>query len=108
VPAVANSLPVNTYNAQVTIAFQGSSTAPLVYNVTLNVIQAQTLTVTPTGALNFAFQIGGAVPAAQKTHDYQQRRIGEFHGGNHHANRRGLAEIGHHHQQYTSGCEHLN
>ncbi len=66
VSAVANALPVNTYAAQVTIAFQGSSTAPFVYNVTLNVTAAQTLTVTPNGALNFAYQIGGAVPAPQK------------------------------------------
>lgn len=66
VQVVQNSLPVNTYTAQITIAFQGSSTPAVVYNVTLNVIQAQTVTVTPNGGLNFAFQIGGAVPPAQK------------------------------------------
>jgi len=66
VPSVANALPVNTYTAQVSIAFQGSSTAPLTYNVTLNIIAAQTLAVTPSGALNFGFQIGGAVPPGQK------------------------------------------
>jgi uncharacterized protein (TIGR03437 family) len=61
-----NNLPVNTYNAQVTISLQGASTSSLVYNVTLNVTQQQTVTVTPNGALNFAFQIGSTTPASQK------------------------------------------
>src|SRR5262249_6338014 len=61
-----NSLPINTYNATVTISLQGASTSSLVYNVTLTVTQQQTVTVSPTGALNFAFQIGSTVPVSQK------------------------------------------
>jgi uncharacterized protein (TIGR03437 family) len=61
-----NSLPIGAYNDQVTIALQGASTSVLVYNVTLNVTQAQTVSVSPTGGLNFAFQIGGTVPPSQK------------------------------------------
>src|SRR5207245_2589060 len=66
VSVLQNNLPINTYSGQITIAFQGSSSAPLVYNVSLVVGAAQSVTVTPSGPLSFAYQIGGAVPPAQK------------------------------------------
>jgi uncharacterized protein (TIGR03437 family) len=62
-----NSLPANAtpYSAQIVLAFQNSSTAPITIPVSLLVRAAQNVTVTP-ASLNFTYQVGGSQPAPQK------------------------------------------
>src|SRR5262249_20228347 len=63
----ANSLPVSStpYTARITLAFPNSATQPITVPVSLTVVNAQNLTLTPQ-SLSFAYQSGGALPAAQK------------------------------------------
>jgi uncharacterized protein (TIGR03437 family) len=65
VSVLANSLSQGSYTAQISFAFQGAATTSALITVVLNVTGAQTVTAAPT-ALNFAYQGGGATPAAQQ------------------------------------------
>ncbi|HEY2013246.1 MAG TPA: hypothetical protein VGH38_07070, partial [Bryobacteraceae bacterium] len=66
VTASAGSLAVGQYTGKVTItaAAPGASGSPLTIPVTLNVVNGQQLTGTPT-TLNFTGAVGGTVPASQ-------------------------------------------
>lgn len=59
-----NTLSVGQYNAQILFSFQNSATTSQIVDVTLNVLPAQTISVSPS-SLNFTYQIGGATPASQ-------------------------------------------
>ena len=59
-----NSLSQGTYTAQITLAYQGASSAGAVIPVTLTVGPQQTLSVAPS-SLSFSYQIGGTQPPAQ-------------------------------------------
>jgi len=63
----ANTLPASAtpYSAQIVLAFQNSSTAPITVPVSLLVQAPQTIALSPT-ALNFSYQVGGSQPASQK------------------------------------------
>ena len=53
-----------SYNGSVTVTANGASNSPLTIPVSLTVTAAPNLTLTP-NSLNFAYQVGGATPAAQ-------------------------------------------
>jgi uncharacterized protein (TIGR03437 family) len=59
-----NALPQGQYNAQILFAFQNAATTSLNINVQLNVLPAQTVSVSPP-SLSFAYQLGGTTPATQ-------------------------------------------
>ena len=59
-----NTLSVGQYNAQILFAFQNSATTSQIVNVTLNVLPAQTVSVSAS-SLNFTYQLGGSTPATQ-------------------------------------------
>jgi len=66
VAASAGSLGVGQYTGSVTITATGATGSPINIPVTLNVVAAQTVTVTPAGPLTFSAIIGAAAPAAQQ------------------------------------------
>jgi trimeric autotransporter adhesin len=63
----ANSLPASStaYMAQITLAFQNSSTPPITIPVSLMVTNPVTITAAPQ-SLSFGYQAGGVQPPAQK------------------------------------------
>ena len=64
VTASAGTLAVGTYNGTVTIASTGAIGSPITIPVTLNVLTAQTLSVSPS-ALNFSAIVNQPSPSAQ-------------------------------------------
>jgi uncharacterized protein (TIGR03437 family) len=62
--AVAATLPAGSYSGTVTITSAGVSGSPINIPVTLNVLAAQTFTVSPT-SLSFSYTVGLAAPPAQ-------------------------------------------
>ncbi len=64
VSVLPNTLPLGQYNAQISFAFQDSATTSSNVNVTLNVLPAQTVAVSPS-LLSFTYQLGSAAPASQ-------------------------------------------
>jgi uncharacterized protein (TIGR03437 family) len=67
IAASAGNLPVGTYNGKITITAAtppGATGSPLTVPVTLKVVAAQTLTVSPDN-VNFSFTTGGTTPANQ-------------------------------------------
>ena len=64
VSANAGSLPIGTYTGTVTINASGATGSPITYNVTLNVVNAITITASPT-SVNFGYTLNAAVPPAQ-------------------------------------------
>jgi uncharacterized protein (TIGR03437 family) len=67
VTAANTGLNPGTYNGTVTITSPGANGSPQTVNVTLTVVAAQTITVTPT-TLNFSYTIGTAAPTPQSVH----------------------------------------
>ena len=64
VSAANTGLTPGTYTGQVTITSAGATGSPQTINVTLNVVAAQTITVSP-ATVNFSYTIGTAAPQAQ-------------------------------------------
>jgi uncharacterized protein (TIGR03437 family) len=62
--STASSLSVGKYTSNITIQFLNSATPSLTIPVTLSIIAAQTVTVSPT-SLSFSYQVGSAAPATQ-------------------------------------------
>jgi uncharacterized protein (TIGR03437 family) len=62
--ALAGNLPAGAYNGTVTITSAGASGSPINVPVALNVVSAQTFTVSPT-TLSFSYTVGLTAPQAQ-------------------------------------------
>lgn len=65
VSANAGTLAVGQYTGSVTVASSGANGSPIAIPVTLNVVAAQTLTVSPTTPLSFSYIIGASAPTGQ-------------------------------------------
>lgn len=66
VTANAGSLAVGQYSGSVTITSTGAAGSPISIPVTFTVLAPQTLSVTPSGTLAFAYTLGTAAPQAQQ------------------------------------------
>lgn len=66
VTATAGSLAPGQYSGAVTITATGAAGSPISIPVTLTVLAPQTLSVTPSGTLAFAYTIGTTAPQAQQ------------------------------------------
>jgi len=60
----ASTLSVGSYTSDITITFLNSATPSVTIPVTLSIVAAQTVTVSPT-SLSFSYQVGSAAPATQ-------------------------------------------
>lgn len=65
VTASPNGLQAGNYSANLIVSATGAANSPVTVSVSFNVGATPALTITPTGALSFAYQVGGTLPPAQ-------------------------------------------